>query len=101
MSTRNVKLDELMADLRARTAIEDAFLAKSFTDRLLVVDVSEDRVLPEDLSDRITESGFRPAEKVYTEQKAGSSFAGDLGDATRHHFIDVHTHGTHQSYTVE
>ena len=29
------------------------------------------------------------------------SFAGAVGDATRHHFVDVQTRGAHQSYVVD
>jgi hypothetical protein len=101
MNERDPELERLVAELRERTPVKDAFLAKSFTDQLLVVDVSEDSSLSEETTDRIIECGFRPADSVYADENAGGSFVGDVGDATRHHFLDIRTRGSHHSYVVE
>jgi hypothetical protein len=95
MSDRQTELLELASDLRADDRIADAFLAKSFTDQVLIVDVPGDRTLPESVQRRITAAGLRGDEGTDT------SFRGEVGDATRHHFVDAQTRGRHQSYVVE
>lgn len=40
MSNRESTLRQLTTEIREHEAIEDAFLAKSFTDRLVIIDVS-------------------------------------------------------------
>lgn len=101
MSGQDSELDVLVAELQESGVIEDAFLAKSFTDQLLVVDVQGHQSLSEEITDRLIECGFHPADRVYAGEEASSSFLGDVGDAKRHHFVDVRTRGTHQSYVVE
>ena len=82
--------------------VEDAFLAKSFTDRILVVDTAGDD-LPASVRERLDARDVRAAGEVYGAEETGGahSFVGDVGDGTRHHFVDVRTRGDHQSYVVE
>ena len=101
MSDRTAELGQLAADLRASDGVVDAFLAKSFTDRLLIIDVAGGGPVPDATAARLAEHGLRAAEEVYGDDETGRSFAGVVGDAARHHFVDVRTRGRHQSYTVE
>jgi len=99
MSDRETELQLLTAELQDREAIDDVFIAKSFTDRLIIVDIISSCEFPADVADCLLEHGFRSANQVYGDE--GGSFAGTVGDVTRHHFVDVETRGTHQSYVVE
>jgi hypothetical protein len=100
MTDREAELRQLTAELRDHGAIEDAFLAKSFTDRLVIVDVGDGAEVPSGVSERLAELDLHPADAVYGDD-AGSSFAGAIGTATRHHFVDVRTRGSHRSYVVD
>lgn len=101
MTDRKAELRELAADLTEHDRITDAFLAKSFTDQLLIVDVSDGESIPPALADRLAEHDLRPADAVYEDADGGRSTLGDVGSATRHHFVDVRTRGSHRSYVVE
>ena len=90
----------MAADLRDHEAVDDAFLAKSFSDRLLIVDVGDDDGVPVDVADRLATHDLHAADGVYGDDE-GTSFVGAVGDATRHHFVDVRTRGTHRSYVVD
>ena len=100
MTDRESELRDVIAEIRAHEAVVDAFLAKSFTDRLVIVDVGDDGAMPADVTDRLAASDLRAADEVYGEGERGS-FVGDIADATRHHFVDVQTRGSHQSYVVD
>ncbi|MFB6142431.1 MAG: hypothetical protein ABEJ30_03710 [Halorientalis sp.] len=101
MSDREATLRRLAAEVDDHDAVNDAFLAKSFTDLLLVVDAAGE--VPPSLRERLADHGLRPAGEVYEEGAAGEarSAVGDVGDGTRHQFVDVETRGEHQSYVVE
>jgi len=92
------ELRDPAAELRQRDAIADTFVAKSFTDRHLIVDGEADSV-PADVSARLAAHDLRGADEVYGSGEGGS-FAGELGEATRHHFVDSRTRGDHHSYVV-
>jgi hypothetical protein len=99
MDTREAELQRLVEELCEHPAVVDAFVAKSFTDRLVIVDTRLDETVPEELLERLTTHGCEGSESVYGED-GGPTFAGDVGDATRHHFVDVETRGAHQSYVM-
>ncbi|WP_436934966.1 hypothetical protein [Halovenus marina] len=101
MTGRDEELRDLASTLREHDAVHDAFLAKSFTDHLLIVDNTAGERLPEDIVARLRAHDLRGANEVYSEGVTDVSFAGDIGNATRHQFVDVRTRGDHQSYTVE
>jgi len=98
MTDREAELRDLVAELRDHEAVDDAFLAKSFTDRLVIVDVADGDAVPADVRERLAAHDVRGSEAVYEE---GRTFTGDVGDAGRHHFVDVRTRGDHQSYVVD
>jgi hypothetical protein len=101
MTDREATLEDLATRLREHNAVNDAFLAKSFTDRLLVLDLEEGTSLPEDIHDLLADHDLRGANDVYRNERDDPSLAGDLSDATRHQFVDTRTRGDHQSYVVD
>jgi hypothetical protein len=100
MTDREAELRQLVAELRNHEAVDDAFLAKSFTDRLVIVDIGDGETVPAAVRDRLAEHDVRDADEAYGTG-AGGSFTGDVGDAARHHFVDLRTRGSHQSYVVD
>lgn len=101
MTDRGAELRRLVARLSEREAVEDAYLAKSFTDRLLVVDLRAGASVPPDLVALLAEHDLYGANEVYDREGTDRSFMGSVGGANRHHFVDVRTRGDHQSYVVE
>jgi hypothetical protein len=101
VTDRETELRKLAEDLADRGDIRDAFVAKSFTDRLVIVDTPRNQSVPEDARDRLAAHQCYGSESVYGDEARGPDFAGDVGDATRHHFVDIETRGSHQSYVVE
>lgn len=59
MTDREAELRDLADRLRRRDAVADAWLAKSFTDRLPVVDVRTDATLPADLRRDLADRDLR------------------------------------------
>ncbi|AZH25961.1 hypothetical protein [Haloplanus aerogenes] len=100
MTDREAELRQLVAELREHEAVDDAFLAKSFTDRLVIVDIGDGEGVPAEVTDRLAQYDVREPDEA-DGFDAGGSFAGDVGNATRHHFVDVRTRGSHQSYVVD
>jgi len=100
MSDREAELHELTTDLREHKAVTDAFLAKSFTDRLVIVDIDDTNGVPNDVVARLAEYDLRGADEVYDNDGRGS-FAREVANGTRHHFVDIQTRGSHQSYVVD
>ncbi|KAA9395950.1 hypothetical protein Har1130_15175 [Haloarcula sp. CBA1130] len=101
MTDRQAELRTMAGELTDNAAITDAFLAKSFTDRLLIVDVRDGEPVPTAVVDQLADRDLLPADEVYGEAAATQSATGDVGDATRHHFVDVRTRGSHRSYVVD
>lgn len=103
MTDRESELRRLAERVCQREAVADAYLAKSFTDRHLVVDLRGDGTVPADLVDLLAEHDLHGANEVYGhgDDGEGRSFMGEVGDANRHHFVDVRTRGDHQSYVVD
>jgi hypothetical protein len=101
MTEREVELRRLAGTLNERDAVADAFLAKSFTDRLLIIDFQGDGQLPPDIVETLSNHDLIGANEVYGETGTDVSFAGTVGDTTRHQFVDIRTRGDHQSYVVD
>jgi hypothetical protein len=96
---RRTRLRALADDLCAHDAVADAWLAKSFTDRLFVVDPEPDADMPAEIPERLAAHDLYGANEVYDVDEG--SFAGVVAGANRHQFVDVCTRGDHQSYVLE
>lgn len=94
-------LDALAESLCDHDAVEDAWLAKSFTDLLLVVDIEPGETLPADVEERLAERGLRGANEMYGIEADERSLVGTVEGVNRHQFVHVETRGDHQSYVVE
>ncbi|WP_262177399.1 hypothetical protein [Haloarcula laminariae] len=101
MTDREQRIQDMVADIRTHDAVDDAFLAKSFTDRLLILDINGVEGVPDEIAVRLRECDFYSAEAVYGESDSHTSTVGAVGDGTRHHFVDTQTRGSHQSYVLE
>ncbi|MFA1611839.1 hypothetical protein [Halobellus rubicundus] len=100
MTDREAELERLVERARQHEAVADAFLAKSFTDRLVVVDLEAGESLPRELVTLFTSHDCYGADEVYDWDGEDSS-AGEFGDATRYQFVDQRTRGEHRSYVAE
>ncbi|MBX0324631.1 hypothetical protein EGH21_16505 [Halomicroarcula sp. F13] len=99
---RERRARSLAEALTDRPEVADAWTAKSFTDRLLVVECDADKTLPASVVDRLRAEGFVGAEEAYDiEGAADAAFAGRLEDAHRYRFVDTESRGEHRSYVVE
>ncbi len=101
MTDREQELRQLSEDLRERDAIVDAWTAKSFTDRLFVVEVETGAELPADVRERLLDHGLRGYNEVHDVTAADDAFAGELDSGDRYQFVDVRARGELQSYVVE
>lgn len=100
-SSREQELRDLAADLCDRGDVVDAWTAKSFTDRLFVVELDEDADLPARVRERLHEHGLRGYNEVHDVSAADDAFAGRLARGDRYQFVDVRARGELQSYVVE
>jgi len=101
MTERGDRLRDLADRVADRDDVTDAWTAKSFTDRLLVVEVRPDAALPASVRIRLHDHGFREANEVYDVDAVDADFAGRLADGRRYRFVDVRERGELQSYVVE
>lgn len=102
MTDRTEELRSLAEAVADRAGVRDAWTAKSFTDRLFVVEVPPGADLPADVARTLDDRGLRGADEVYdVGGAADAAFAGALEDGTRYRFVDVQTRGEHRSYVVE
>lgn len=100
MTDRETELEALVERARQHDAVADAFLAKSFTDRLVVVDLEADESLPRELVTLFASHDCHGASDVY-DWSQGDSSTGEYGEATRYQFVDQRTRGEHRSYVVD
>jgi len=101
MTDRRERLRELADDLAERDDLGDAYVAKSFTDRLFVVEVPADRSIPGAVTDRLAEHDVYPASEVYEDgDRPQVPFAGADGH-DQYRFVDVRSRGELQSYVVD
>jgi len=99
---REAELRDLAGQARDHAAVADAFLAKSFTDRLLVVDLkSGTSEVPQGLVTLFEAHGCYGANEVYDRDGDGGSGAGTFDGRERHQFVDTETRGDHRSYVVD
>lgn len=98
---RGTEMRELAASLTDDPAVADAWLAKSFTDRVLVVTVEPGADLPDTVRQRLAAHDLRGANDVYGSEGPDPSAMGVAGAGQRHRFVDTRTRGEHQSYVVD
>lgn len=97
---RGTRLRDLATSLTEDDDIVDAFVAKSFTDRHMVVDLREG-VSPERIADRLAAYDLHRAQEVYGDDHGTHFFAAEIDGAVRYHFVDTRTCGEHRSYVIE
>jgi hypothetical protein len=101
MSDRATELRALAEEISKRDGVQNAWTAKSFTDRLFVVEVPAGETIAEAVEEKITAHGCAGAQDVYEMAGADDpAFAGELEEGRRYRFVDVETRGEHQSYVV-
>ena len=98
---RSTELHELCDAIADHDGVLDAWTAKSFTDRLVVVDVRADGEFPDEITRRLRENGLSGYNEVYEGDAERPSFAGSLADCDRYQFVDLESRGDLQSYVVE
>ena len=102
VTDRATDLREFAGRLVECDGVVDAWTAKSFTDRLFVVEVPPGGGLPDGVRERLHARDLREASEVYdVPGAADADFAGDLADGRRYRFVDVRERGQLQSYVVE
>jgi hypothetical protein len=101
MPSRGTELRALAASLCEHPAVVDAWLAKSFTDQMVVVEVRAGAEIPSEVEARLADHDLRGANDVYDTGADDDSFAGTAKGAARHRFVDTRTRGEHQSYVVD
>lgn len=101
MTDRREQLRALADRIAARDDVRDAWLAKSFTDRLFVVEVPPDADLPAEVENVLHDAGLAGADEVYEADGPDAGYAGQLDDGTRYRYVDRETRGDLQSYVVE
>jgi hypothetical protein len=101
MADRQTALRSLADEVRAEPRVADAWLAKSFTDRLFVVELESGATLPETVASQLREAGLEPYNDLHDVPAADAAFAGDVSGARRFQFVDVESRGSLQSYVVE
>lgn len=100
MTDRRDRLRALAEDIAARSDVADAYTAKSFTDRLFVVEVGGGDPLPDAVTEGLAEHDCYPARAVYDDGGPGAPFAGS-SDHDQYRFVDVRSRGDLQSYVVD
>jgi hypothetical protein len=101
MNDRETELRQLAERLCNYDPIVDAWTAKSFTDRLFVVEVESGTDIPASVRERLVDHGLRGYNEVYDVSGADGAFAGRLERGDRYQFVDVRERGQLQSYVVE
>ncbi|MFB6180108.1 MAG: hypothetical protein ABEI77_10345 [Halorientalis sp.] len=101
MSDRAAELRALASEISDHETVDDAWLAKSFTDMLLVVDLPEGTTLPAEIRDSLADHDLYGSNEVYDMDDTDQSFVGTVSNGNRHQFVDVRTRGEHQSYVID
>ena len=101
MNEREQELRQLAERLCDRDAIVDAWTAKSFTDRLFVIEVETGSDIPGSVRERLVDHGLRGYNEIHDVRGADGAFVGRLERGDRYQFVDVRERGQLQSYVVE
>lgn len=101
MTDRERKLRRLAERIRTRESVLDAWTAKSFTDRLFVIELRSGATFPAELRAQLREHDLRGYNDVHDVGVDEAAFAGELAGGDRYQFVDVRERGELQSYVVE
>ncbi len=101
MNDRETELRQLSDQLCDYDSIVDAWTAKSFTDRLFVVEIETGSDIPEVVREQLYDHGLWGYNEVHDIGVADGAFAGRLERGDRYQFVDVRERGQLQSYVVE
>lgn len=101
MNERETELRQLAERLCDRDCIVDAWTAKSFTDRLFVVEVETGSDIPAHVREELVDHGLHGYNEVHDVSVADEAFAGQLERGDRYQFVDMRERGQLQSYVVE
>jgi hypothetical protein len=102
MTDRDQTVRDLVEDIADHDGVRDAWTAKSFTDRLLVVETAAGESLPPAVRELLVAYGFAGADEVYdVGDVPDAAFAGQLDGCRRYRFVDTESRGQHRSYVVE
>jgi hypothetical protein len=101
MTERERELRELAATVSERESVVDAWTAKSFTDRLFVLEMATGVGVPDELRARLHDHGLRGYNEVHEVDAETAAYAGQLDHGGRYQFVDVRARGELQSYVVD
>lgn len=85
---RVTELERFAASLEAHEGVVSAWLAKSFEDRVLFLEVPSGEPVPDDVRERIREAGLAGMNEVYGLD-GEAAFAGNVGNREQYRFVDV------------
>jgi len=87
MSERRTQLQELATRLSDRSDIADAYTAKSFTDRLFVLEIAAGEDVPDEVVELLRAHDLPPAGEIYSDGEQ-MAFAGPE-DREQYRFVDT------------
>lgn len=87
--TRRDELEALADRVAAIDGVERSWVAKSFQDTLLFVEVPSERALPDAAAELLENRGLTGANEAYGIDATGASDAGNVGDYEQHRFVDT------------
>lgn len=91
MAGREATLWELIINLCDLEYVEDAWLANSFTDQLLVIDLHPETSMTDEVRDLLADHDLYGFNEVYDIDNQDESLVGSVADLNRHQFVDVRT----------
>ncbi|WP_256393316.1 hypothetical protein [Natronoarchaeum rubrum] len=87
--TRRDELEALADRIAGFDGVERAWVAASFQDTLLFVEVPSGAALPDAVAELLEERGLTGANEAYGIDAAGASDAGNVGAYEQHRFVDT------------
>jgi hypothetical protein len=101
MNDRERELRALAEEVTAVEGVVDAWTAKSFSDRLFVVEVEAGEELPESVRAELADRDLEGANRAFGIGAEDDAFVGEAGRGERYRFLDTAARGTLRSYVVD
>ncbi len=101
MNDRERELRALADRLTERESVVDAWTAKSFTDRLFVLEMATGVDVAADVEAVLADHGLCGYNEVHDIGVEEAAFAGHLDRGDRYQYVDIHERGELQSYVIE